>query len=119
MSVRILLRWPPLHPRAPAIANRLALSSPSPRRLTQSPTTRPPTQGVDFGKLPGVYCNGLQVYGRTGELVWEQCVSSSVVEKVVAACAAVESGTVSLVGYDGDDLQCLAVDERTDELHSK
>ena len=74
---------------------------------------------MDFGKLPGVYCNGLQVFGRAGELVWEQCVSSSVVERVVAACATVEAGEVSLVGYDGDDLQCLAVDERTDELHLK
>ena len=53
---------------------------------------------MDFGKLPGVYCNGLQVFGRAGELVWEQCVSSSVVEGVVAACGAEEPGAVSLVG---------------------
>lgn len=65
---------------------------------------------------PGVFNQGLQVFGRSGELVYEQTLPPDVVAEVERQSAGLD---VSLVGYCGDDLFTTVSDARTVELNTK
>lgn len=60
------------------------------------------------GGCPGVYLQGLQVYGIGGEIVYERVCEVELAEKVVEVAR--ELG-VSLLAYSGDGILCEKRDE--------
>lgn len=65
--------------------------------------------------VPGVYCQGLIVYGMNGEIVFESGVEPEVSTKIVDI--ADELG-LSLIAYSGDEIFSAQADEYTSLLPS-
>lgn len=55
--------------------------------------------GGDLHRIPGVYSQGLVVYGPTGELIYEETLADSVIELIEDYC---DKQTLSVIAYAGD-----------------
>ncbi|OSX69031.1 hypothetical protein BU14_1942s0001 [Porphyra umbilicalis] len=63
--------------------------------------------------VPGVYLQGLNVFGDDGSMVYEHTVTPKLARAIVAEARAVNS---SLIAYSGDRILCETADEFTDLL---
>jgi len=63
--------------------------------------------------IPGVYSQGLQVYGLGGHLIYERYLEAHVIEKVEAFC---EMESLALIAYGGERILCKQLCAQTDKL---
>jgi hydroxymethylpyrimidine pyrophosphatase-like HAD family hydrolase len=66
-------------------------------------------------KTPGVYQQGLMVYGKNGELIWERLLPVDIISKVSYFC---EKNQVSLLAYCGEEIYRKQPCEWTDLVES-
>uniref|UniRef100_A0A7S2R5K3 Uncharacterized protein n=1 Tax=Rhizochromulina marina TaxID=1034831 RepID=A0A7S2R5K3_9STRA len=71
--------------------------------------------GDELRQGPGVYTNGLQVFGPGGDLLWEGCLERSTIARVERIA---EEEQLAVVAYSGDELLCRERGPRTDQLHT-
>ena len=67
----------------------------------------------DPGSIPGVYQQGLMVYGQTGELIYEKLLDNEIISRVVQFC---EENGVAVVAYAGERIFCKRACVQTDYL---
>eukprot|EP00746_Dinoflagellata_sp_MGD_P056185 gnl/MRDRNA2_/MRDRNA2_24372_c0_seq1.p1 gnl/MRDRNA2_/MRDRNA2_24372_c0~~gnl/MRDRNA2_/MRDRNA2_24372_c0_seq1.p1 ORF type:complete len:427 (+),score=60.79 gnl/MRDRNA2_/MRDRNA2_24372_c0_seq1:50-1330(+) len=92
------------------------------------PATGRPRAGMDRGtqgaisrifngldKTPGVYMQGLMVYGPDGKLIWQTFLSEDVVEKVVKFC---DLNQATPLAYCGDDIYTKQLSPWTDVVQA-
>lgn len=69
--------------------------------------------GGDVSKISGVFNQGLEVYGRNGELIHARYIDDDIIHKTVAFTKEHNIGLISLVG---DRILCDEHSEHTDKL---
>jgi Cof subfamily protein (haloacid dehalogenase superfamily) len=66
-------------------------------------------------QLPGVYQQGLTVFGRNGQLIYEKALSGQVISDVVDFC---RDANVPVVGYTENKVYCMKRCQKTDRIIS-
>lgn len=66
--------------------------------------------GKPMHEIPGVYSQGLQVYGKNGALIYERFIESHLISQVTDFCA--REG-ISVVAYAGDNIYCKTQSAQT------
>eukprot|EP01035_Chromulina_nebulosa_P017869 gene17869-23485_t len=69
--------------------------------------------GDRFDKIPGVYQQGLLVYGKNGELIYEKNLEDDVINLIVNFS---ETYKIPLLGYSGEEIYCKKRCSQTDKV---
>lgn len=69
--------------------------------------------GESIEHIPGVYQQGLTVYGKGGEMIYKKALNLDVVDRVVELC---EKNGIPLLAYCGEEVYCRVRCVHTDKV---
>jgi Cof subfamily protein (haloacid dehalogenase superfamily) len=99
-----------------AVINRGYMFFPCTGRTRKSMAAAAPDMLEVFGRLhrtPGVYQQGLMVYGPDGNLIYERCLPDDVIERTVDFC---DKHSIAVIAYAGEAIYCRSRCEQTNKI---